>query len=123
MCGIAGFTAPGPDAERVIARMNRALAHRGPDGRGNYVDAEIALGHTRLAVIDLAGGVQPRVDRASGDALTFNGEIYGYRELATELRISVLALAVAVLAYLIVDTRRKARPARLLRNPAEAERS
>jgi L-asparagine transporter-like permease len=44
-------------------------------------------------------------------------------ELATELRISVLALAVAVLAYLIVDTRRKARPARLLRDPAEAERS
>ena len=92
MCGIAGFTAPGPDAERIIAQMNRALAHRGPDGRGSFVDAEIALGHTRLAVIDLAGGAQPRVDGASGDALVFNGEIYGYRALADELRGAGIAL-------------------------------
>jgi asparagine synthase (glutamine-hydrolysing) len=92
MCGIAGFTAPGPDAEHIIAQMNRALAHRGPDGLGSFVDAEIALGHTRLAVIDLAGGAQPRVDRASGDALVFNGEIYGYRALADELRAAGIAL-------------------------------
>ena len=72
--------------------MNRALAHRGPDGRGSFVDAAIALGHTRLAVIDLAGGAQPRVDRASGDALVFNGEIYGYRALADELRAGGTAL-------------------------------
>ena len=86
MCGIAGFTAPGREAEAVLARMTRALAHRGPDGRGVFVDRGIALGHTRLAIIDLAGGVQPRVDRTSGDALVFNGEIYGYRALAEELR-------------------------------------
>jgi len=92
MCGIAGFTAPAPDAERVIARMNRALAHRGPDGRGCFVDARVALGHTRLAIIDLAGGAQPRVDPVSGDALTFNGEIYGYRALADELRAAGVAL-------------------------------
>jgi asparagine synthase (glutamine-hydrolysing) len=86
MCGIAGFTGPGPEVRNVLAAMNRALAHRGPDGSGTFVDAHVALGHTRLAIIDLAGGAQPRVDRATGDALVFNGEIYGYRALADELR-------------------------------------
>ena len=86
MCGIAGFTAPGPEARQVLAAMNFALAHRGPDGTGVFVDRTIALGHTRLAIIDLSGGAQPRVDAASGDALVFNGEIYGYQALADELR-------------------------------------
>ena len=86
MCGIAGFTSPGPDARRILAGMNAALAHRGPDGSGSFVDRGIALGHTRLAIIDLAGGMQPRVEEASGDALVYNGEIYGYRALAAELR-------------------------------------
>ena len=92
MCGITGFTAPGPDAGHVLAAMNRALAHRGPDGSGSFVDRTVALGHTRLAVIDPTGGAQPRVDAASGDALTFNGEIYGYRALADELRAAGIAL-------------------------------
>ena len=86
MCGIAGFTAPGREAKVVVAQMTRALAHRGPDASGVFVDDRIALGHTRLAIIDLAGGAQPRVDRLSGDALVFNGEIYGYRALAEDLR-------------------------------------
>ena len=72
--------------------MNRALAHRGPDGSGVFVDRDLALGHTRLAIIDLAGGAQPRVDEATGDALVFNGEIYGYRALADELRGAGVAL-------------------------------
>jgi asparagine synthase (glutamine-hydrolysing) len=86
MCGIAGFTRPGPDARGVVAAMNRALAHRGPDGDGIFVDGDIALGHTRLAVIDPKGGAQPRVDARTGDALVFNGEIYGYLRLADQLR-------------------------------------
>src|SRR5436853_4868064 len=86
MCGIAGFTNPGPDARRILSGMNAALGHRGPDGDGIFVDQGVALGHTRLAIIDLAGGAQPRVDEASGDALVFNGEIYGYKALADELR-------------------------------------
>ncbi|MBV9814672.1 MAG: asparagine synthase (glutamine-hydrolyzing) [Alphaproteobacteria bacterium] len=86
MCGIAGFTSPGPDAQRILAGMNAALGHRGPDGTGSFVDRGVAFGHTRLAIIDLAGGVQPRIDKASGDALVYNGEIYGYRALAAELR-------------------------------------
>jgi asparagine synthase (glutamine-hydrolysing) len=92
MCGLAGFTAPGPEARSILAAMNGALAHRGPDGSGMFVDCRIALGHTRLAIIDLAGGRQPRVDDASGDALIFNGEIYGYRALAEELRAAGIAL-------------------------------
>lgn len=92
MCGIAGFTGPGPDARDVLAAMNAALAHRGPDQNGIFVDRGIALGHTRLAIIDLAGGIQPRIDASSGDALVFNGEIYGYRALQDELRAAGIPL-------------------------------
>ena len=92
MCGIAGFTNPRADARHILVAMNAALQHRGPDGDGIFVDHGIALGHTRLAIIDISGGVQPRVDHASGDALVFNGEIYGYRALADELRRSGTAL-------------------------------
>ncbi len=92
MCGIVGFTNPAPGAHRILAEMNAALGHRGPDGTGDFVDDGIALGHTRLAIIDVSGGAQPRVDQASGDALVFNGEIYGYRALAAELRGCGVAL-------------------------------
>lgn len=92
MCGIAGFTNPASNAHLILAEMNAALAHRGPDGNGVFVDNAIALGHTRLAIIDVAGGAQPRVDAASGDALVFNGEIYGYQALAAELRSRGVAL-------------------------------
>src|SRR5437016_11028056 len=86
MCGLVGFTGPGPEAKAVLAAMSRALAHGGPDASGIFVDRHVAFGHTRLAIIDLAGGAQPRVDEATGDALVFNGEIYGYRAIADELR-------------------------------------
>jgi len=89
---MAGFTAPGPDAEAARAGMNRALAHRGPDARGIFVDDAIAFGHRQLAIIDLAGGPHSRVDPATGDALVFNGEIYRYRRLAEELRKAGMAL-------------------------------
>lgn len=92
MCGIAGFTAPGQDAARHLARMLGAIAHRGPDGSGTFVDGSLALGHLRLAIVDLSGGAQPRVDEATGDALSFNGEIYGFRALAAELRAAGVAL-------------------------------
>ena len=92
MCGIAGFTRPGMDARRVLCAMNAAIAHRGPDADTTFVDSNIALGHRRLAIIDLTGGAQPRVDPASGDALVFNGEIFGYRYLAAALRACGLPL-------------------------------
>jgi asparagine synthase (glutamine-hydrolysing) len=92
MCGIAGFTQPGPTAERILREMNAALAHRGPDGNGTHVDTNIALAHTRLAIIDPKGGAQPRIDTATSDALVFNGEIYGYRLLGDELRAAGVEL-------------------------------
>src|SRR3954468_21300338 len=86
MCGIAGFTQPEGDARQIIAAMNDAIAHRGPDADGCFIDTRIALGHRRLAVIDLKGGAQPRIDPKSGDVIVFNGEIFGYRELGETLR-------------------------------------
>lgn len=66
VCGIVGFSLPGPEERGVLGAMNRALAHRGPDASGIFVDTRIALGHTRLAIIDLAGGAQPCVDDVTG---------------------------------------------------------
>ena len=82
MCGIAGLIAAPdaslPEAETLVA-LERALAHRGPDGSGHTVVGRVALVHTRLAIIDLAGGDQPLF--AGSAALVGNGEIYNYREL------------------------------------------
>lgn len=83
MCGIAGMVGPRADRERV-ARMNRALHHRGPDDQGVYAAEDVVLGHTRLAIIDLSpGGHQPM---AFGDyVITFNGEIYNFKALKAAL--------------------------------------
>ena len=81
MCGIAGLmlrNGATPDPA-MLAAMNRALAHRGPDGRGQHVNGNVALAHTRLAIIDLVTGDQPLFVGAI--ALVANGEIYNYREL------------------------------------------
>jgi asparagine synthase (glutamine-hydrolysing) len=82
MCGIAGLLAasdaPAPEPT-VLAALERALAHRGPDGAGHTVVGRVALVHTRLAIIDLATGDQPLF--AGSAALVGNGEIYNYREL------------------------------------------
>ena len=82
MCGIAGLSlapgAPPPSAE-TLAALARALTHRGPDGAGHAVVGRAALVHTRLAIIDVAGGDQPLY--AGPAALVANGEVYNYREL------------------------------------------
>lgn len=91
MCGLAGFTAPDRQAGEHLARMLDAIAYRGPDGTGRFVDDGLAVGHVRLAVIDLHGGAQPRADGA--DVLAFNGEIYGYRRFAAELAEAGCGLA------------------------------
>jgi len=88
MCGIAGFVLPSgpglpPRETRLdwLSRMTRAMAHRGPDGEGLHLDGPAALGHRRLSIIDLAAGGQPMQDADQRAAITFNGEIYNYREL------------------------------------------
>lgn len=88
MCGIAGIfhveTAKPVDPERV-KRMTYAIAHRGPDGSGVWTAPGVGLGHRRLSIIDLEGGAQPMHSDDGALTLTFNGEIYNFRELRTEL--------------------------------------
>lgn len=83
MCGIAGFTW---EDEALIGRMTRTLAHRGPDGSGLYTDDHVSLGHRRLSIIDLTeNGRQPMANEDGSMWITFNGEIYNYRELRAGL--------------------------------------
>jgi asparagine synthase (glutamine-hydrolysing) len=93
MCGIAGLieskgATPASDLEAMGRAMANALAHRGPDDNGVWVDAEqgLVLAHTRLAIIDLSpAGAQPMVSSCGGFVLSYNGEIYNAAELRTEL--------------------------------------
>ncbi len=88
MCGICGelrFDQHAPDLAKV-ERMMDALARRGPDHEGSHSDGPVALGHRRLAIIDLSPrSNQPLVDTELGLALVFNGTIYNYRDLRAEL--------------------------------------
>lgn len=92
MCGIAGFWRPaGTNAEaaaEALRRMTDAIAHRGPDADGHWVEAErgVALGHRRLSIVDLSPtGAQPMRSRSGRFTIVFNGEIYNYRRLRDEL--------------------------------------
>jgi asparagine synthase (glutamine-hydrolysing) len=88
MCGVAGIVEFGGapvDAARVV-RMTRLLAHRGPDDEGFYFDGMAGLGHRRLAIVDLsAAGHQPMSNETGTVWVTFNGEIYNFRDLRAEL--------------------------------------
>lgn len=87
MCGIAGFVHVRsiPTDPAHIHAMAATLAHRGPDHEGFYQGSQCALASRRLAIIDVAGGNQPIEDSSRGLVLVFNGEIYNYRELRSEL--------------------------------------
>ena len=91
MCGIAGMVDFARDVRTLRAvteAMTETMAPRGPDAVGVWDDEHVALGHRRLAVIDIEGGVQPMVAEREGAvvaALTFSGEIYNFRELRAEL--------------------------------------
>ena len=88
MCGIAGvFDMQGQrDVDRgLVERMTRSLEHRGPDGEGYHFEPGVALGHRRLAIIDLEGGKQPIFNEDDSVAVTYNGEIYNFQGLQEEL--------------------------------------
>ena len=85
MCGIAGFISPARADAAALAPMLARIAHRGPDGQGTFVEGPAALGHCRLAIIDLQGGAQPLYSENKNFVVVFNGEIYNYRELTAEL--------------------------------------
>jgi len=85
MCGICGdVDLLGAPDEAPVRRMARALSHRGPDAEGFFVEGPAALGHLRLSILDIAGGVQPMV--REGVALLFNGQAYEHDELRERLR-------------------------------------
>jgi asparagine synthase (glutamine-hydrolysing) len=91
MCGIAGFITTQPrrsDASDVLVRrMSDLQRHRGPDGEGTWVSADgrVALAHVRLSIIDLSPAAAQPMSAASGNVITYNGEIYNYIELRKEL--------------------------------------
>src|SRR5438477_1386911 len=87
MCGICGVVALDRPAETdTVARLAAALAHRGPDGTGFHSEPGVALGHLRLAIIDLSdAGRQPFASADGALQLLHNGEVYNYRELRAEL--------------------------------------
>jgi asparagine synthase (glutamine-hydrolysing) len=86
VCGIAGSVGTRSDQRQHVAVMTRAQRHRGPDDEGLWSDDACALGHRRLAVIDLSDrGCQPMADRTGSLHLAFNGEIYNFLELREQL--------------------------------------
>ncbi len=88
MCGIAGILSPSRVDRGILERMTTAVAHRGPDDAGLWVDEEtgVGFGHRRLAIVDLSpAGHQPMLSTDGRFVLTFNGEIYNHAEVRAEL--------------------------------------
>lgn len=88
MCGITGIVHLDgrPIGPMLLDRMTDALAHRGPDGRGMFIDRNVGLGHRRLAILDLSpSGAQPMRSRDGDVVITFNGEIYNFQEERSHL--------------------------------------
>lgn len=87
MCGISGIVTSVPRDMDIIKTMNDTLSHRGPDGEGFYAtdDGNVHLGHKRLSIIDLAGGQQPLHSANQEATITYNGEVYNYQEIKSEL--------------------------------------
>lgn len=82
MCGITGYTTPGRWDRDVLDAMTRALTHRGPDSRGTLHHGEVALGHRRLAVLDLSPNAAQPMESPDGEvALVYNGECYNHPDL------------------------------------------
>ncbi|MBP2682163.1 MAG: asparagine synthase (glutamine-hydrolyzing), partial [Deltaproteobacteria bacterium] len=90
MCGIAGFlsTEAARPGEEVLRAMGDALAHRGPDASGTFLspDGRVGLSHRRLSILDLSpAGAQPMYSADGSLVLSFNGEVYNFREIRAEL--------------------------------------
>lgn len=113
MCGLAGMVG-GSDAA-LVAAMTASLRHRGPDGDGVHLEPEVALGHRRLAILDLAGGAQPMAD-ASGDlVVAYNGEIYNFAALRRELVAAGVQLRTRCDTEVLLELWRREGPAALQR--------
>ncbi len=89
MCGVCGIIEDDRSAaiDRVLLdRMTDSLEHRGPDGRGTFIDGGVGLGHRRLSIIDLDSGDQPIYNEDRSIVVVYNGEIYNYKELRADLQ-------------------------------------
>lgn len=87
MCGIAGVARRGSEVVSVdtLARMAAAIRHRGPDGYGFAVNGRVGLAHVRLSIVDLVTGAQPLANEDGRYIITYNGEVYNWRDLRREL--------------------------------------
>ena len=86
MCGINGIVSKSKNKNELIHLMNEKIIHRGPDAEGIFVDKYVALGQRRLSIIDLTdNGNQPIYNEDKSILVVFNGEIYNYKELKSEL--------------------------------------
>lgn len=88
MCGIAGLfhIDSAPVSSVILKKMTDAIAHRGPDGEGQFVDGGVGLGHRRLSIIDLSSaGHQPMASEDGRYVIAYNGEVYNFNELRIEL--------------------------------------
>lgn len=85
MCGICGFTGEILDREKILKNMTDVITHRGPNSEGFFSSEAISMGFRRLSIIDLEEGNQPIYNEDKTLVLTFNGEIYNYKELRNEL--------------------------------------
>ena len=89
MCGITGIVDVREKRsidQSLIRSMNDMLEHRGPDGDGFHFEPGVGFGHRRLSIIDLAGGHQPLYNEDETVVVTYNGEIYNFRDLVGELK-------------------------------------
>ena len=85
MCGFVGFVDKEKNKKKIIKDMADMIKHRGPDSDGYFCDENVALGFRRLSIIDLNNGSQPIYNEDNTKVIVFNGEIYNYEELKTEL--------------------------------------
>ena len=90
MCGLAGMYSPNGVTRETLKKMTDAIAHRGPDAEGYFIDGSFGLAHRRLSIIDLSTAAnQPMQSNCGRYQMVFNGEVYNYREIAKELSVSL----------------------------------
>jgi asparagine synthase (glutamine-hydrolysing) len=85
MCGISGGIGASAPSKQLLEAQLKSIEHRGPDDKGTYLNQEISLGMCRLAIVEIAAGKQPASDASEKIHIVWNGEIYNYRELRSEL--------------------------------------
>ena len=85
MCGISGGIGASAPSKQLLDAQLKSIEHRGPDDSGTYLNQEISLGMCRLAIVEIAAGKQPASDASEKIHIVWNGEIYNYRELRSEL--------------------------------------